>query len=102
MTEAITVVAKLRAAPNKGDQLAVLLREQTNAVRSKEPECTMYRVHRSTKDPELFILYETYANDAAFDAHRQSPHLAEYRQRREREGLVAGPAEVELYRAITD
>lgn len=102
MTEAITVVAKMRAAPNKGDQLAALLREQTRAVRSNEPECTTYRVHRSTKDPEQFILYETYANDAAFDAHRQSKHLAEYRQRREREGLAAGPAEVELYRAITD
>ena len=102
MTQSITVVARVRAAPNKGDALATLLQEQAAVVRDREPGCMMYRVHRSTKDAELFLFYEMYVDDAAFEAHSRSSHLAGFRQRREREGLVAGPAEVEMYRAITD
>lgn len=98
----LTVIAKVRAAPGKGDELAALLVEQAATIRRTEPGCTAYRVHRNTKDPEVFVFYETYADDAAFDAHRKSPHLAAYRQRREQEGLVQGAAEVEIYRAITD
>jgi quinol monooxygenase YgiN len=71
-------------------------------VLATEPGCIVYRVHRSTTDPELFLFYETYADDAAFDAHRTAPHLAAFRQRRDREGLTAGPAEVEVFRSFTE
>ncbi len=102
MTQEVTVVAKVRAARGKGDALAALLVEQVGVVRKAEPGCLAYRVHRSTKDPEAFLFYETYADDAAFDAHRKAPHLAAYRQRREQEGLVEGAVEVEIYRALTE
>ena len=61
-----------------------------------------YRPHRSSKDPDLFIFYEQYKDDAAFDLHRKAPHLAAYRERREKEGLTEGPAEVEIYRSLTE
>jgi autoinducer 2-degrading protein len=102
MTNVLTVVAKVRAAKDKGDALAALLSEQATVVRSAEPGCLVYRVHRSTKDPELFLFYEMYADDAAFDFHRKASHLAAYRQRRENEGLTDGPAEVEIYRSFTE
>jgi quinol monooxygenase YgiN len=98
----VTVVARLRAAEGKSDALAALLTEQVAVVRKAEPGCLAYRLHRSTKDPELFFFYETYVDDAAFAAHRAAPHLAAYRERREAEGLVAGPAEVDIYRPLTD
>jgi quinol monooxygenase YgiN len=72
------------------------------AVRKAEPGCLVYRPHRSTKDPDLFIFYEQYADDAAFEAHRKAPPLAAYRERREREGLTEGAVEVEIYRSLTD
>jgi quinol monooxygenase YgiN len=102
MADVLTVVAKIRAAKGKGDALAALLKEQVAAVRAAEPGCLVYRPHRSTKDPEVFIFYEQYRDDAAFDAHRKAPHLAAYRERREREGLVDGAVEVEMYRSLTD
>jgi quinol monooxygenase YgiN len=102
MADVLTVVAKVRAAKGKGDALAALLTEQVAAVRKAEPGCLVYRPHRSTKDPDLFIFYEQYKDEAAFDAHRQAPHLAAYRERREREGLVDGPPAVEIYRSLTD
>jgi quinol monooxygenase YgiN len=102
MADVLTVVAKIRAAKGKGDALAALLKEQAAAVRAAEPGCLVYRAHRSTKDPEAFYFYEQYRDDAAFDVHRKGAHLARFRERREREGLVEGAAEVEIYRSITD
>lgn len=102
MAGVLTVVAKIRAAKGKGDALAALLTEQAAAVRQAEPGCLVYRPHRSTADPDLFIFYEQYRDDAAFDAHRTGTHLAAYRERREKEGLTEGGAEVEIYRSLTD
>ena len=102
MPDVFTVVARIRAAKGKGDALAALLKEQVAKVKSTEPGCLVYRPHRSTKDPDLFIFYEQYKDDAAFDLHRKAPHLAVYRERRETEGLTEGAAEVEIYRSLTD
>jgi len=102
MANVLTVVARIRAAKGRGDALSALLVEQAAVVRNAEPGCLIYRVHRSTADPELFLFYETYKDDAAFDFHRQAPHLAAYRQRREKEGLTDGGAVVEVFRSTTD
>lgn len=102
MPNVLTVVARLRAARGKGDALAALLSEQAVVVLKAEPGCLVYRAHRSAKDPELFLFYETYSDDAAFEAHRNAPHLAAFRQRREKEALTEGAVEVEIYRSFTD
>lgn len=102
MANVLTVVAKVRAAKGKADALAALLSEQAAVVRNAEPGCLIYRVHRSSTDPELFLFYETYVDDAAFDLHRKAPHLAAYRQRREKEGLADGPPVVEIFRSLTE
>jgi quinol monooxygenase YgiN len=102
MADVLTVVAKIRAAKGKGDALAALLAEQAGVVRKAEPGCLAYRPHRSTKDPDVFVFYEQYRDEAAFDAHRKAPHLASYRERREKEGLTEGAVEVEIYRSLTD
>jgi quinol monooxygenase YgiN len=98
----LTVVATIRAAEGKGDALAALLTEQARAVLAAEPGCLVYRPHRSTVDPDFFLFYEMYEDEAAFEAHRQAPHLAVYRQRREKEGLIAGPPDVQVFRSLTD
>jgi len=102
MTEVVTVVAKIRAAKGKGDALAELLEEQAAEVRKMEPGCNAYRPHRSTTDPELFLIYEQYRDQAAFDAHRKGAHLARFRERREKEELTVGTVELEIYRSLTD
>ena len=102
MNDAVTVVATIRAAKDKGDALAALLVEQSAVVRREEPGCLLYRPHRSLADPELFVFYEVYRDAAAFEMHRKAPHLAQFRERREREGLTADPADVHVYRALTD
>jgi len=102
MADVLTVVAKIRAAKDKGDALAGLLSEEAGVVRSAEARCLVYRVHRLIKEPDLFLFYEKYVGDAAFDLHRKAPHLAGYRLRREKEGLTDVAAEVEIFRSLTE
>ena len=98
----VTVVARLRAAPGKGDALAAMLAEQVGVVRNAEPGCLAYRLHRSAADPDLFVFYERYVDAAAFELHRNAPYVLAYRERRQREGLAAGPVEIEMLQALTD
>jgi quinol monooxygenase YgiN len=102
MAGVFTVVVTIRAAKGKGDALAELLKEQVAKVKETEPACLVYRTHRSTTDPDAFVFYEQYTDEAAFDAHRKSPVLAAYRERRQKDGLVEGAPEFEFYRSITD
>ena len=43
-----------------------------------EPGNLFYLVHRSMTDPRRFFIYEQYTDQAALDAHRASPHFAQY------------------------
>jgi quinol monooxygenase YgiN len=100
MPDVFTVVAKLRARPGREAQLEAVLTRQVAAVRANEPDCLAYRLHRLAQDPTAFLFYEQYRSEAAFERHRKAAHLAAFQA--ERKDLVAGPAEVEIYRALTD
>ena len=70
---AVTWVAK----PGKEAEVANIFRKLEEASR-QEPGCLMYVVHRHRTDPRRFFIYEQYRDDAALEAHRQSPHFQEY------------------------
>ncbi|MFZ1007242.1 MAG: putative quinol monooxygenase [Candidatus Sulfotelmatobacter sp.] len=44
----------------------------------KEPGCAMYQVHRHKTEPRRFFIYEQYKDDAALEAHRNTPHFLQY------------------------
>ena len=46
------------------------------SVRDEEPGCLLYRAARSIDDPDMFLLYEEYVDQAALVAHRETPHFA--------------------------
>jgi (4S)-4-hydroxy-5-phosphonooxypentane-2,3-dione isomerase len=44
----------------------------------KEPGCLMYIGHQSIENPRKFLFYEQYKDEAALQAHRDSPHFNRY------------------------
>ena len=44
----------------------------------KEPGCVQYVGHQSLEDPRRFLFYEVYKDQAALQAHRDSPHFKQY------------------------
>ena len=100
----LTVVARIRAAPGKGDAMTRLLLDQLLFRRTDEAGVFLHPPHRSTSDPDLFLLYEHYTDEAAFERHSHAARLDALRRRIAEQALAAGTAddavEVELYRTI--
>lgn len=73
----IVLTAKYFAKPGSGDQVEGLLRRMAPLVSANEPGCKLYHANRSAENPDVFLLYEHYADQAALDAHRNTPHFKE-------------------------
>jgi quinol monooxygenase YgiN len=99
MAGVLTVVAKIYPEMGREGEVEALLVKMATAVHQHEPDCLVYRPHRSAGQPTTFYFYEQYRTDAAFELHRTAPHLAGYRT--EMKELVARPSEVELCRSLT-
>jgi len=72
----IVLVARYRAKAGQGDAVADAMRQVISASRA-EPGNLVYTVQRSIEDPDEFVLYERYVDEAAVDAHRASAHFQE-------------------------
>ncbi|MFD5257314.1 putative quinol monooxygenase [Streptomyces bobili] len=73
---AYTVIARYHCAPaDEATVRAALLkvREQTRA----EPANLAYEVHTEVGEPGSFVLYEQYADQAGFEAHKAADHFKE-------------------------
>lgn len=73
----VTVIARYRAKAGAADRVAEVLARHVAATRS-EPGCMQFDAYRSTENPDEFVLYEKYVDEAAFESHRQSPHFQEF------------------------
>ena len=71
---AYVVSAHWRAKEGKADRLAALIEELAPPSRG-EPGNLFYQAHRAIDDPQLFYLYEQYADEAAYEAHMDSEHF---------------------------
>lgn len=45
----------------------------------KEHGCRSYEVSADPVEPGAFLLYQVYESEAAFTAHKEMPHFAEFR-----------------------
>lgn len=43
-----------------------------------EPGCKEFKIVTSNDDPNLVVFVETYADDAAVEAHKKTPHYAHF------------------------
>jgi quinol monooxygenase YgiN len=73
----IVLAVVWQAKPGHESEVADLFRKLTEASR-KEPGCLMYQVHRHKDAPARFFIYEQYKDEAALEAHKQTPHFLEY------------------------
>jgi quinol monooxygenase YgiN len=73
----IVLVAKYVVKPGQGDAVDAALRRMAPLVKASEPGCTLYHANRNADNPDLFLLYEHYVDQAALVAHRETPHFKE-------------------------
>ncbi len=73
----VVLVVNWLAHAGKEHEVAAIFQKQAAAART-EPGCLMFQVHRHRDDPRRFLIYEQYKDDAALEAHRNTPHFLEY------------------------
>jgi autoinducer 2-degrading protein len=71
---AYVVVAQWTAKPGEEEAVGAELRALVAATRS-EPGNLVYQAHRDPADARVFMIYEQYVDEAAFQAHATSPHF---------------------------
>jgi len=64
----------------KEGQEAAFIKSATKLVEAtrKEDGNLFYTLYQSTENPSVFLFYEEYKNEAAFKAHSESAHFAEF------------------------
>jgi quinol monooxygenase YgiN len=70
----VTILARFRAKPGREARLLQELKRLPAPTRAEAGGIT-YELHQSRSDPALFVFYENWANQAALDAHFETPHL---------------------------
>ena len=73
----VSFIVRLTFAPEDradiADALGLLAAESR-----REPGCVSYVPHQLQDDPNTVIIYEQYRDQAALEAHRDSPHFKKY------------------------
>ena len=73
----IVLVAHYYGKPGQGDTIEAALKQMAPRVAEDEPGCKLYQASRSQENPDLFLLYEHYVDEAALLNHRETPHFKE-------------------------
>ena len=72
------VIAEFDVKPDGLERFLELARDDASQSVAKEPGCHQFDVTMDQAASRV-VLYEVYDDEAAFDAHLQTPHLATFR-----------------------
>jgi quinol monooxygenase YgiN len=73
----VSFTVRMRFKDDDREEIAQILRELTVLSR-QEPGCVSYIAHWVESDPDTVVIYEQYADEAAVEHHRGTPHFAKY------------------------
>ncbi len=76
----LTVIAYMKAAPGKEDELREALQALVEPT-TQEDGYVNYDLHESVEDPGRFFFYENWESSAHLDAHLATPHLVDFAER---------------------
>ena len=90
----IVIAGRVRIKPGLRAEALALAREI--ATRSQaEDGCLSYRFYADLDDPDTFLVFEEWRDEAALAAHFKTPHLLAFRQHLPR--LLAAPPDIVKY-----
>jgi len=73
------VIAEFKTVAGSTDEFLIRMRRHAELSRT-EPGCHVFDVCQDTSDPTVVILYEVYADAAAYAAHQAMPYYALFRE----------------------
>ena len=74
-----SLMVQMEVRPGRRAEFLAGMAANAEASVRDEPGCLRFDVCSVTSDENRFVLYELYTDAAAFEAHKASPHFAEWR-----------------------
>ena len=74
----LVLAVSLKIKPDCVDKFMAECLKNGKAARETEPGCKQFDIVVDPKDTTKAMLYEIYADEAAFEAHQQTPHFKHY------------------------
>ena len=87
----IVLHVTIQVKPEHAAEFLEIVRHDAEHSEQDEPGCLRFDVLRDRDDPNRFYFYEVYRDEAAFEAHRQTPHFKLYFEKSQ--PLLAAPPE---------
>lgn len=78
MSNPFTVIAEFSVSPASYDAFFDLCLFDSRHSLADEEGCICFDVLTDNADKSSIVLHETYTDQAAFDAHLQTPHFAKF------------------------
>lgn len=73
-----SLIVDFQVNEGKMAEFLPLMKENARASVANEPGCLQFDVLQVQGEPNRIVLFEVYADDAAFQAHMKMPHLAAF------------------------
>lgn len=74
--QAIFVTVKIK--PELRQRFLEVIEDDATASVRDEPGCLRFEVLQDASDPETYYFFEVYRDEAAIQAHRETPHFARW------------------------
>jgi quinol monooxygenase YgiN len=75
----IAMWVKVRIKPEMREKFLKAIEVDALGSERDEPGCLRFNVLQDEKDPNVYYFYEIYKDQAALEAHRNTPHYAVWR-----------------------
>ena len=79
-----SLVVQMQVRPDRREEFLAGMAANAEASVRNEPGCLRFDISAAAADGNRFFLYELYTDAEAFEAHKASPHFAQWREIAER------------------
>lgn len=93
----IRVTAAFVAKPGQEDELIAAMSHAASLTR-REEGCVEYELHRSTDNPQSFVMIEKWKSQQDLESHLQMSYIQELFQAAER--ILAGPPTISTWTRV--
>ena len=74
----IAIIVTIQLKPGFRDRFVEAMLEDARGSVSDEPGCYGFDIMQNDSDPNRYHLFEVYADQAALEAHRKTPHFLKW------------------------
>lgn len=94
----LAVFVTVRIKPELRERFLTTIEDDAICSERDEPGCLRFNVLQDTSDENVYYFFEVYRDEAAYQAHQQTPHYARWREAAAE--VLEGPVQRILARTV--